>query len=114
LIHLLSIERLTRLSFSFLSPRFVDGDLAANNGGWQWIASTGTDPQPYFRIFNPLSQSEKADPSGDYIRSACFPSSSLFLPTLAETEIPLSIPTLDIFPRYFVPELKGLKGKGSF
>jgi len=46
----------------------MDGCLAANNGGWQWNASTGTDPQPYFRIFNPLSQSQKSDPNGDYIR----------------------------------------------
>ncbi|EPQ59913.1 hypothetical protein GLOTRDRAFT_26515, partial [Gloeophyllum trabeum ATCC 11539] len=46
----------------------ADGDLASNNGGWQWSASTGTDPQPYFRIFNPYSQSEKADPTGEYIR----------------------------------------------
>ena len=49
--------------------QFIDGDLASNNGGWQWSASTGTDPQPYFRIFNPYSQSEKADPGGDYIRT---------------------------------------------
>jgi len=47
---------------------FIDGDLASNNGGWQWSASTGTDPQPYFRIFNPYTQAEKADPTGDYIR----------------------------------------------
>jgi deoxyribodipyrimidine photo-lyase len=46
----------------------VDGDLAANNGGWQWSASTGTDAQPYFRIFNPTSQSEKFDPEGVFIR----------------------------------------------
>ncbi|KDN53397.1 hypothetical protein K437DRAFT_218841 [Tilletiaria anomala UBC 951] len=46
----------------------IDGDFASNNGGWQWSASTGTDPQPYFRIFNPLSQSEKSDPDGSYIR----------------------------------------------
>lgn len=46
----------------------IDGDLAANNGGWQWAASTGTDAQPYFRIFNPVSQSQKFDPKGDYIR----------------------------------------------
>ena len=49
--------------------QFIDGDLASNNGGWQWSASTGTDPQPYFRIFNPYTQSEKADPNGDYIRT---------------------------------------------
>jgi deoxyribodipyrimidine photo-lyase len=47
----------------------LDGDLAANNGGWQWAAGTGTDAQPYFRIFNPVSQSQKFDPNGDYIRA---------------------------------------------
>jgi len=45
-----------------------DFDLAANNGGWQWAASTGCDAQPYFRIFNPVSQSEKFDPEGKFIR----------------------------------------------
>ncbi|MEO1666361.1 MAG: deoxyribodipyrimidine photo-lyase [Chloroflexota bacterium] len=46
----------------------IDGDPAANNGGWQWAAGTGTDAQPYFRIFNPTSQSTKFDKNGDYIR----------------------------------------------
>ena len=46
----------------------LDGDLAANNGGWQWTAGTGTDAAPYFRIFNPVLQSQKFDPGGDYIR----------------------------------------------
>jgi deoxyribodipyrimidine photo-lyase len=45
-----------------------DFDLAANNGGWQWAASTGCDAQPYFRIFNPVSQSERFDPEGAFIR----------------------------------------------
>jgi len=49
--------------------QLIDGDLASNNGGWQWSSSTGTDPQPYFRIMNPYNQSEKADPNGDYIRA---------------------------------------------
>jgi deoxyribodipyrimidine photo-lyase len=46
----------------------LDGDPAANNGGWQWTAGTGTDAAPYFRIFNPVLQSKKFDPGGDYIR----------------------------------------------
>lgn len=47
----------------------IDGDPAANNGGWQWAAGTGTDAQPYFRIFNPISQSQQYNPEGDYIRA---------------------------------------------
>jgi deoxyribodipyrimidine photo-lyase len=46
----------------------VDGDPASNNGGWQWAASTGTDPQPYFRMFNPTLQGRRFDPDGDYVR----------------------------------------------
>ncbi|HSQ71713.1 MAG TPA: FAD-binding domain-containing protein, partial [Rubrivivax sp.] len=53
-----------------------DFDLAANNGGWQWAASTGCDAQPYFRIFNPVNQSEKFDPEGRFIRR--------YLPALAK------------------------------
>ncbi|WP_093397718.1 deoxyribodipyrimidine photo-lyase [Halopseudomonas xinjiangensis] len=46
----------------------IDGDLAANNGGWQWSASTGTDSAPYFRVFNPATQAQKFDPDGSFIR----------------------------------------------
>ena len=46
----------------------VDGDIASNNGGWQWTASTGTDPQPYFRVFNPVLQGRRFDPDGGYVR----------------------------------------------
>ncbi|WP_134740051.1 deoxyribodipyrimidine photo-lyase [Nocardioides sp. 503] len=46
----------------------VDGDLASNNHGWQWVAGSGTDAAPYFRVFNPTSQGRKFDPRGDYVR----------------------------------------------
>ncbi|MBV4470639.1 deoxyribodipyrimidine photo-lyase [Pseudomonas siliginis] len=52
----------------FFMRHLIDGDLAANNGGWQWSSSTGTDSAPYFRIFNPLSQSEKFDAEGVFIK----------------------------------------------
>lgn len=52
----------------YFMEKLLDGDLAPNNGGWQWAASTGCDPQPYFRIFNPWTQSKKFDPFGKYIR----------------------------------------------
>ena len=48
--------------------QLVDGDPAANNGGWQWTAGTGTDAAPYFRIFNPVLQGKHHDPQGTYIR----------------------------------------------
>jgi deoxyribodipyrimidine photo-lyase len=49
--------------------QLVDGEFAANNGGWQWSASTGTDAVPYFRIFNPVRQAERFDPDGTFVRS---------------------------------------------
>ncbi|MBL8100428.1 MAG: deoxyribodipyrimidine photo-lyase [Anaerolineales bacterium] len=53
---------------AWFMENLLDGDLAANNGGWQWTAGTGTDAAPYFRIFNPVLQSVKFDPYGNYIR----------------------------------------------
>ncbi len=53
---------------NYFMKMLLDGDLAPNNGGWQWAASTGCDAQPYFRIFNPWLQAEKFDPDADYIK----------------------------------------------
>jgi deoxyribodipyrimidine photo-lyase len=63
----------------YFMEKLLDGDLAPNNGGWQWAASTGCDPQPYFRIFNPWLQAKKFDPDGDYIRR--------FVPELAKAPL---------------------------
>lgn len=52
----------------YFMEHLIDGDFASNNGGWGFSASTGVDPQPYFRILNPLLQSEKFDEGGEYIR----------------------------------------------
>jgi deoxyribodipyrimidine photo-lyase len=60
-----------RLGEDYFMRHLIDGDLSANNGGWQWSASTGTDAAPYFRIFNPIRQSERFDPQGDFIRLYC-------------------------------------------
>ncbi len=60
---------------TFFMRHLVDGDLANNNGGWQWSASTGTDAAPYFRIFNPVAQGRRFDPQGRFIRT--------FVPELA-------------------------------
>lgn len=57
-----------RLGERWFMQHLIDGDLAANNGGWQWSASTGTDAVPYFRIFNPISQSKRFDPQGEYLK----------------------------------------------
>lgn len=54
---------------AYFMRHLIDGDYGANNGGWQWSASTGCDAQPYFRIFNPISQGEKFDPDGSFVRA---------------------------------------------
>ncbi len=63
--HLLLDWRLGEKEFM---RHLTDGDVASNNGGWQWTASTGTDPQPYFRVFNPILQGRRFDPDGSYVR----------------------------------------------
>jgi deoxyribodipyrimidine photo-lyase len=62
----------------YFADKLNDYDLAANNGGWQWAASTGCDAQPWFRIFNPVTQSRKFDPQGRFIRK--------YLPELAHLD----------------------------
>ena len=57
-----------RLGEQFFLQRLADGDIAANNGGWQWSAGTGADAAPYFRIQNPWTQTAKFDPEGEYIK----------------------------------------------
>jgi deoxyribodipyrimidine photo-lyase len=73
----------------YFAQHLNDFDLAANNGGWQWASSSGCDAQPYFRIFNPTSQSEKFDPEGKFIRKyvpalAKLPNSAIHAPWLAK------------------------------
>jgi deoxyribodipyrimidine photo-lyase len=57
-----------RHGYAHFRERLADHDTANDNGGWQWAASTGTDAQPYFRIFNPMTQGERYDPDAEYIR----------------------------------------------
>ncbi|MAX65309.1 MAG: deoxyribodipyrimidine photo-lyase [Bacteriovoracaceae bacterium] len=71
----------------YFMEKLLDGDVAANNGGWQWAASTGCDAQPYFRIFNPWTQSKRFDPEGVYIKKYLpqlkeYPAKSLHKPIL--------------------------------
>jgi deoxyribodipyrimidine photo-lyase len=63
----------------FFLQHLLDGDLPSNNGGWQWVAGTGADA-PYYRVFNPVTQAEKFDPAGDYIRR--------WVPELAKLQVP--------------------------
>nr|WP_010131037.1 FAD-binding domain-containing protein [Microbulbifer agarilyticus] len=80
----------------YFMRQLVDADFAANNGGWQWAASTGTDAAPYFRVFNPYSQSKRFDPDGEFIRS--------YIPELAEVaERDIHCPPQDLFSEHSYP-----------
>jgi deoxyribodipyrimidine photo-lyase len=75
----------------------IDGDLASNQHNWQWVAGTGTDAAPYLRIFNPVSQSRKFDPNGDYIRRwvpelAHLPSAEIYEPWRRAAGLPPEYP----------------------
>ena len=82
----------------YFAEHLNDFDLSANNGGWQWASSSGCDAQPYFRIFNPISQSEKFDPEGKFIRRYVpeltqLPTAALHAPWLAK---PLELQTAGV------------------
>ena len=87
----------------YFAEQLNDFDLSANNGGWQWASSTGCDAQPYFRIFNPVTQSEKFDPKGEFIRKYDLSNfKMLFLagercdpPTLEWAQEMLKVPVID-------------------
>ena len=62
----------------FFMQHLLDGDISSNSHGWQWTAGTGTDASPFFRVFNPISQGQKFDPNGEYVRQ--------WIPELRETD----------------------------
>ncbi len=91
----------------YFAEKLNDFDLASNNGGWQWASSSGCDAQPYFRIFNPTSQSEKFDPEGKFIRRylpvlAGLPNNALHAPWLAKP-LELKAAGVELGQNYPVP-----------
>jgi len=79
-----------RLGEKFFMQNLIDGDFSSNNGGWQWSSSTGTDSAPYFRIFNPITQSQNFDPKGEFIKK--------FIPELKDVPVAqIHQPKSDLF-----------------
>jgi deoxyribodipyrimidine photo-lyase len=79
-----------RLGEKFFMENLIDGDFSSNNGGWQWSSSTGTDSAPYFRIFNPITQSQNFDPNGEFIKK--------FIPELIDVPVAqIHQPKSDLF-----------------
>ena len=81
----------------FFMEHLVDGDLASNSHGWQWVAGTGTDASPYFRIFNPVSQAQRFDPEGAYVRRwipeiSLLPDRSIHTPWTEKNGAPAAYP----------------------
>jgi len=107
----------------YFMQQLVDGDMAANNGGWQWSAGTGTDAAPYFRIFNPVTQGEKFDPDGHFVRQwvpelTAFSAESIHQPWaeplyLAKTKYPARIVEHDVQRDRCLAMFKSLKGQSS-
>jgi deoxyribodipyrimidine photo-lyase len=86
-----------RLGESFFMQHLVDGEIASNNGGWQWSAGTGADAAPYFRIQNPWTQTKRYDPDGAYIKR--------WVPELRDVPVAkfLEPPTHPLAPGYPLP-----------
>lgn len=86
---------------AYFMAKLIDGEFAANNGGWQWSASTGCDAAPYFRVFNPTRQSERFDPNGEFIKRfvpelAPLPPKEIHAPTpAARTKLKYNAPIID-------------------
>ena len=106
-----------RLGEKFFMQKLTDGEIASNNGGWQWSAGTGADAAPYFRIQNPWTQTRRHDPDGAYIKTWIpelrdVPSEKFFDPPLPGETIASGYPapivehsiardvTLDLFARH--------------
>ena len=103
-----------RLGEQHFMQQLVDGYLPSNNGGWQWSASTGTDAAPYFRIFNPVTQSERFDPQGTFIRYwvpeiAHMEGKKLFNPNGAVPDYPAPIVDLKESRKRAIERFKALK-----
>lgn len=91
----------------YFAEKLLDFDLASNNGGWQWSSSSGCDAQPYFRIFNPYTQSEKFDAKGEFIRLWCPELKSL---SNKEIHRPENVPGYpSVIVNYELNRLKALK-----
>ncbi|WP_299568182.1 FAD-binding domain-containing protein [uncultured Shewanella sp.] len=86
----------------YFRQQLIDGDLAANNGGWQWSAGTGCDAQPYFRVFNPMNQSSKFDPDASFIKRfvpelSNQPLKAIHQPLFVEGADDSALDTMDLF-----------------
>lgn len=98
--------------------QLVDGDWAQNNLGWQWSAGCGCDAQPYFRVFNPMSQGEKFDPDGHYVRTwvpelARMPAAHIHAPWLAPTDV-LAAAGVRLGRDYPLPIVKHEEARAGF
>lgn len=89
-----------RLGEAYFASKLIDWDFAANNGGWQWCASTGTDAAPYFRVFNPLTQSERFDKEAKFIKKYC-PELQSVAPKIIHNPTPAALSNID-YPKPLV------------